>query len=189
MPASPKSASPKSASLKSAPPVAAPADTPPADGPPAGSCGHEGDVLSVPLGFLLLDAHRLIRARFDARAEAAGLGLTAGEARALLHISKREGRRQNVLAEHLNIDPMTLVTYLDRLEAAGLVQRCPDPADRRAKVVRLTPASAPVLTKVQAVCRAVRADATAGLTEEDVRRLAALIGGVIGALSGLAPPA
>lgn len=152
------------------------------------ACGAEGDVLSVPLGFLVLDAHRLIRARFDRRAEAAGLGLTAGEARTLLHVSKGEGRRQSVLAEHLNIDPMTLVTYLDRLEAAGLVQRCPDPADRRAKVVRLTASAGPVLAKVQAVCRAVRADASAGLSEPEVRQLAGLIGRVIDALTGPASP-
>ncbi len=138
----------------------------------------------MPLGFLLSDAQRLIRNQFDTAAEAAGLSLTAGEARTLGHIAKLEGRRQSVLAEYMNIDPMTLVSYLDRLEAAGLVERQPDPADRRAKIVRLTPKSEPVVRKIREVGRQVRDQATEGLDDDDVARFVAYLTRMIENLGG-----
>ena len=37
----------------------------------------------------------------------------------------------------MGVEAMTLSAYLDRLEAAGLIERRPDPGDRRAKIVAL----------------------------------------------------
>ncbi len=90
------------------------------------------------LGFLLTDISRLLRAEFERRITRAGLGLTPGEARTILRIDAFPTQRQTTLAERMTIEPMTLCRYLDRLEAANLVSRQPDPDDRRAKVVVLT---------------------------------------------------
>jgi len=38
---------------------------------------------------------------------------------------------------------------IDRLEAIGLVKRCPDPADRRIWRLRLTPAAAPMAREIK----------------------------------------
>jgi DNA-binding MarR family transcriptional regulator len=43
------------------------------------------------------------------------------------------------LAEAVGRDKTRLIPILDRLEARGLLRRTPDPADRRNKVVALTP--------------------------------------------------
>ncbi|GIF50394.1 DNA-binding MarR family transcriptional regulator [Asanoa ferruginea] len=59
------------------------------------------------------------------------------------------GRRpsQLALANQLGLD-RTVVTYLlDELEAAGLVERRPDPSDRRARQVLITDAGSVALTE------------------------------------------
>lgn len=89
------------------------------------------------VGFLLNDVSRMLRAEFERRIAQAGLELTPGEARALVNINAREGSRQNAIAEAMGVEPMTFSGYLDRLEALGLIERIPDPEDRRAKNIVL----------------------------------------------------
>ncbi|MBS9475936.1 MarR family winged helix-turn-helix transcriptional regulator [Ancylobacter radicis] len=119
----------------------------------------------IPLGFLLVDAARLYRARMDHAFNEAGLGLTAGEARTLIHLNINPGLRQGVLAERMSIEPMTMVGYLDRLEAQGFIAREPDPSDRRAKIVRLTPEASPLLERVMAAASTAREEALTGLDQ------------------------
>ncbi|MFG1287006.1 MarR family winged helix-turn-helix transcriptional regulator [Xanthobacter versatilis] len=120
-----------------------------------------------PLGFVLVDAARLYRARIDRAFEGAGLGLTAGEARTLAYVDFHPGLRQSALAEKMNVEPMTLVGFLDRLEAAGLVTRETDPKDRRAKIVALTPEATPYLAGVLSAAATARGEATCGFTDAE----------------------
>jgi DNA-binding MarR family transcriptional regulator len=123
------------------------------------------------MGFLLTDLARLFRAEFDRRIATSGIGLTAGEARTLAHVARAEGERQNVIAERLNIEAMSLSAMIDRLEARGLVVRETDPADRRAKCVRLTAEADEILTKVTMIARAIADDAVHGIDPAEWRRL------------------
>ncbi len=50
-----------------------------------------------------------------------------------------EGTRLSVLAARAQIAKQTATALVDRLERAGYVERVPDPADGRARLVRLTP--------------------------------------------------
>ena len=50
--------------------------------------------------------------------------------------------RPGALAEHLRIAPRSATEVVDDLQERGLVERAPDPADRRATLVRLTEAGA-----------------------------------------------
>lgn len=120
------------------------------------------------IGFLIVDVSRLLRAEFDRRTDAAGLGLTPAEARTLSHVARIGPARQATLAERMGIEAMTLSACLDRLEAQGYVQREPDPSDRRAKLVDTTDAAGPALDKIFAVSAAFRADMTDGLGAEEV---------------------
>lgn len=129
----------------------------------------------TPLGFLLVDAARLYRARIDRAFTQAGLGLTAGEARTLAYVNQHPGLRQSALAVKMNVEPMTLVAFLDALEGRGLVARETDPKDRRAKIVRLTASAAPYLDGVQAAAAAARGDALAGFSEAEQERLRAFL--------------
>ena len=49
-------------------------------------------------------------------------GLTAGEARTLAYVALYPASRQTALAAQMNIEPVTLVTFLGRLESRGLVR-------------------------------------------------------------------
>jgi len=70
------------------------------------------------LGFLLSDVARLYRAAFEREIAKSGLGVTPGEARALVRIAAINGMRQSEIAVALGIEPMTLSRYVDGLEKA-----------------------------------------------------------------------
>ena len=102
-------------------------------------------------GFLATDISRLIRADLDRRIGKTGIGLTAGEGRTLIHAARAGSVRQNVLAERMGVEAMTLSSFLDRLEGRGLVTRRPDPADRRAKLIEITEAADAVISDIQSI--------------------------------------
>ncbi|OQP87026.1 MarR family transcriptional regulator [Rhizobium rhizosphaerae] len=118
------------------------------------------------IGMLLTDVSRLLRGAFDRTILAAGLGLTPGEARALVQVAASEGIKQAEIAQRMGIEPMTLSTYLDRLEGLGLVSRVADPTDRRAKHVMLTDQADGIVLSIQASLRTMMDNVTDGLDEE-----------------------
>jgi DNA-binding MarR family transcriptional regulator len=63
---------------------------------------------------------------------------------------------------------MTLSNFLDRLEARGLVRRMPDPNDRRAKLVTITPTARPLMERIQMLAAGVRLHAIEGLSPGEV---------------------
>src|ERR1043165_3270769 len=117
------------------------------------------------LGFVLHDVARFLRKRFEQRARVARLGLTRAQWSVLAHLARQEGINQAALAQILEIEPITLVRLLDRLEAAKLIVRRPDPSDRRARALYLTPAARPLLERIWALAASVREEAMAGLSE------------------------
>lgn len=121
--------------------------------------------LDETLGFLLADVSRLMRRAFEERL--AGNPLTLAQARALLYVSRNEGVRQVELADLLEIQPMTIARLIDQLAEQGLVERRPDPTDRRAYRIHLTREAAPQLATIQAAGAAVRAEAMRGLSQEE----------------------
>lgn len=135
-------------------------------------------------GFLVTDLARLIRADMDRRIEAAGIGVTPGEARTLIYAARYGVLRQNVLAERMGLEAMTVSVYLDRLEERGLVKRVPDPADRRAKLIRLTPKADAVLEAILRIAGEVRARARGEMDEESWARLRDLLKQVRGNFTG-----
>jgi DNA-binding MarR family transcriptional regulator len=118
-------------------------------------------------GFLVTDLTRLLRAELDRRTSGAGLGLTPGDGRTLAQAARAGAVRQSVLAERVGVEAMTLSGSLDRLEAQGLIERRPDPADRRAKLVVPTPAGIDVLERIEPIAKALRCDAASGLGEAE----------------------
>ncbi|HEX2555024.1 MAG TPA: MarR family transcriptional regulator [Microvirga sp.] len=124
-----------------------------------------------PLGFLLLDVTRSLRARIDEALERAGLGLTPGEARTLVHAARFGSVHQRALAGEMGIEPMTLVRYLHRLEERGLIRREVDPDDRRANRIHVTPAARASLREVRNLARRVREEAMRGLSPAEIAAL------------------
>ncbi|MCM4082592.1 MarR family winged helix-turn-helix transcriptional regulator [Paractinoplanes hotanensis] len=64
--------------------------------------------------------------------------LSPSLARAVSALSRSGDMRPGTLAEHLRIAPRSATEVVDDLQAAGLAERHPDPADRRAVLVTLT---------------------------------------------------
>jgi DNA-binding MarR family transcriptional regulator len=125
--------------------------------------------LTRSLGFLLGDVSRLIRRQFDLRAEE--LGLTRAQWRVLAQLRRREGINQSALAELLEIEPITLVRHIDRLVAKGLVERRPDPNDRRAWKLHLADDVQPVLDRLRQLSEETRNEALAGIPHEQREQL------------------
>lgn len=112
-------------------------------------------------GFLVSDIARLVRLEVERRIAATGATVTPGEGRTLVNIARCGTVRQNTLAERMGVEAMTLSGYLDRLETRGLIVRVPDPADRRAKLVELTPEAEGVIAEMRAIGIAIREDLSA----------------------------
>ena len=85
------------------------------------------------IGFYFSDIARLLRKRFDASAKRDGL--TSAQWRVLMSVAKQPGLNQGQLAEQLEVEPITVCRMIDRMEQAGLVDRKPDPLDRRARLL------------------------------------------------------
>lgn len=127
------------------------------------------------LGFLISDVARLFRAEVERRIAAAGVAVTPGEGRALANVARCGIVRQNVLAERMGVEAMTLSGYLDRLESRGLVTRTADPADRRAKLVELTTQAEDVLLDVRSIGIAIREELTGNMGAERWNELVAML--------------
>ena len=121
------------------------------------------------LGFLLADVSRMMRRAFNKHIE--NSSLTLAQARALVYISRHEGIRQIHLADMLEILPITLTRLIDQLVEEGLVERKPDPNDRRAHKIFITDQAPPILTSIQKVAASVQTDALIGLDESQAAQL------------------
>lgn len=140
---------------------------------------------NLQLGFLLRDVSRRYTRRFEERALA--LSLTLPQCRALAHLEKNEGISQKRLAELSELDPMTLVRILDRMEVDGWVQRRFDPTDRRAHTLWLTSKARPILDHVAQLVAETRTEALQGLSSEERARLMELLQRVHANLSSPPP--
>lgn len=116
-------------------------------------------------GFILQDVARLARRDFNTRVKE--LGLTQSQWQVLVYIASMAAPRQSQIAEILEMKPISVARTIDRMEASGWVERRPDPKDRRAVNLYLTPKIAPVLADIRAHALETRALALSGLSESD----------------------
>ncbi len=124
-------------------------------------------------GFLLYDAARLYRRDFERRAKQ--LGLTRAQWSVLAHLARNEGTNQAAAADVLEIEPITLVRLLDRLEASGWVERRADPNDRRARLLYLTDKAHPILDQMYGLSLETRDLALTGVKEPDRETMIAML--------------
>ena len=76
--------------------------------------------------------------------------ITPGQLRALRVLKRHGPMRLSELSDHLHIAPRSTTEVVDALEARDLIQRRPDPSDRRATLVELTEHGASVLDAIRA---------------------------------------
>lgn len=116
------------------------------------------------VGFLLRDVTRLMRRNFLRHAD--DFGLTYAQMQALAYVAWADGLRQVALADMLEIQPITTTRLVDKLVEEGLVERCPDPDDRRACQLFITDKAKPLLDQLYVVAAAARKEAMTGITAE-----------------------
>ena len=119
---------------------------------------------------------RLWRVSHTRTAEALdSLGLTTALFALLNVLGPREGANQQELGSAMGIDPSTMVSLIDQLEAAGLAKRRPRPTDRRAREVVITPKGRRVLERARRLAMEVEDEVLQGLSQAERRRLLALL--------------
>jgi DNA-binding MarR family transcriptional regulator len=90
------------------------------------------------------------RLRAAAKEALAEWDVTPSQARALGVLRRSGPLRLGDLAEHLRIVPRSATEVVDALEERALVDRRPDPADRRATLVTLTAQGEKVAADIRA---------------------------------------
>ena len=132
-------------------------------------------------------AGRLLRTTADA--ELSGLGLSAPGLAVLRLLSEEDGLTQAELARRLRLEPPSMCRMIDRLAREDSVERHPDPADRRATRVRLTPGGRTLAERGTAVIGGIEERIFAGLDADERDQLAELLRRVMDRLpaSGPAP--
>jgi len=112
---------------------------------------------------MLAQVSRLMRRAFDERARQ--IGVTRPQWQVLSVLARNEGINQGALADMLEVEPITAGRMIDRLQDADLVQRRPDPADRRAWRLHLTARGTELLDELRPFARETLELALDGISE------------------------
>lgn len=117
------------------------------------------------VAMLMAQVSRLMRRAFDEKARL--LGMTRPQWQVISILSVNEGINQGGLAELLEVEPITLGRMVDRLQDAALVERRPDPADRRAWRLFLTDKAQEQLVQLRPLALDTMNAAQEGLSEPE----------------------
>ena len=130
-------------------------------------------------GYLLARLGEASRRRFGKALEPEGLHPRAlprdDDGRAHPGISQQQ------LHEKTAIDPSSMVAVIDELQARGLAERRPDPADRRARQVFLTDRGEQALQRIRVLAAALQREFFSALTAKERDTLHALLRKLAGA--------
>lgn len=126
-------------------------------------------------GFLLHDVSRLRKKVVDQ--ELKPLGITRSQWWVLVNISKhgQEGIAQTELARVMSVGKVSLGGLIDRMEAAGWLERIPDSKDRRSKKVVMTSSGKQILKEVQEFAVGINKNIMTGISREQNEQLDGLL--------------
>ena len=127
----------------------------------------------VHLWLVLMKAHRAFSRHAMKSIEPSGLGLSDF---AVLEVLLSKGpQKVNDIGRRIDLTSGSITTAIDRLEARGLVVRKLDDADRRTRVVRLTPSGRAHIGEVFAQHATALEVASSGLTKAERKALIVLL--------------
>jgi MarR family transcriptional regulator for hemolysin len=119
--------------------------------------------------FLLHDVGRLLRVDADKRARAEGM--TRAQWGILLWLERQPGMSQKELSELLEVEPISVARLVDRLEVRAMVERRPDPKDRRIWRLHLCPAAHSALREIHRHRAAMALRLTDGIDAATLRAM------------------
>ena len=121
----------------------------------------------------MMKAHRALARHAVKSIEPSGLGLSDF---AVLEMLLSKGpQKVNHIGRRIDLTSGSITTAIDRLEARGLVVRELDDADRRSRIVRLTPAGRAHIGEIFAWHSAALEAASSALTKAERKSLIALL--------------
>jgi DNA-binding MarR family transcriptional regulator len=136
--------------------------------------GHELDAPPwLRVESTIMATARAIRQCYDQRF--ADLGLNLSEASLLAFVEESGPLTQTRLAQRLGLGRAATGSVIDSLEKRGLVERQPDPDDRRVWLVTVTRAGKDLVEQVNASDQVLRSELRAGISRADRQQLAALL--------------
>jgi len=118
-------------------------------------------------GILVSDVSRLMRKEFDRRVK--GTGMSRAQWDVIVQLSRFEGINQVRLADLMDVEPISLVPLLDKLQAADYIERRPNPNDRRAYQLYLTPRTKPLLEQLEEIAVEFRDEMISGINADAQR--------------------
>ncbi|WP_128377012.1 MarR family winged helix-turn-helix transcriptional regulator [Streptomyces cavernae] len=125
----------------------------------------------VNIGILLFVAYRAMENRAFAAVAAAGYeDITPAQGKLLQRVNAG-GSRLSELAEAAQVTKQTAGYLVDQLERGGYVERCPDPTDARARLVRLTAKARELIPVGDAAVAEVEAEWTSYLGKRRMEQL------------------
>ncbi|WP_189619097.1 MarR family winged helix-turn-helix transcriptional regulator [Novosphingobium colocasiae] len=117
-------------------------------------------------GFLIHDVSRMRRIVVDRALKP--LGITRSQWWVLAFLSRRDGMTQTALAADLDLTKVAIGGLVDRMEAAGFVERRADERDARARRIFLTRAGQKLVTTIRESVDAVETDIMTVVSEEEL---------------------
>ncbi len=127
------------------------------------------EVFERDLMILLHDLARILRTRVDRAARE--YGMTRAQWVILARLARQPGLSQNEMAAICEVEPITVGRLVDRLEARGLVERRPDPGDRRIRRLHLLPAARSMMETIAAYRVTLNQELSEGLKPEEQAHL------------------
>jgi len=115
----------------------------------------------------LVESSRLLRNYIDNRAK--GRGTTRAQWIVLFRLRQQEGLSQVDLADVLELQPISLVRLLDRLVEHGLLERRPDPRDRRANRLFLTQPGRQLVDDLDSLRDAIASDVLRDIPSDAIK--------------------
>jgi DNA-binding MarR family transcriptional regulator len=89
--------------------------------------------------------------------------LTRAQLTIVAQLQRQSGLSQKELSTLLEVSPITVARFVDRLEELHLVKRCVDPADRRIWRLRLTKTAEPLMDEIERFRAKLYAKMTVGI--------------------------
>lgn len=111
-------------------------------------------------------------------------GVAPGQFAQLLALYEADGLTQAQLCAKVQIEQPTMANTLARMERDGLIDRVPDPDDKRRSLVMLTPRARAIEGDLVAAARAANAAAAAGLDDAAIAAFMNTLSTMIANLEG-----
>ena len=132
-------------------------------------------------GYLTNWAARLLARAIERKLKP--LGLSSGHLPVYFALAGGQTLTQKQLAAHASIEQPTMAATLARMERDGLIIREPDPRDRRASFVKLSPAAEEKTEGVLDAVHETNAEALSGLGEAEQEQFRAALRTIIASLT------